>query len=369
MTGADVSVSDRTATRRFLAALYRSAPADSLVEVRYSVASGMRQRFGRVEEVEGVVDEVAGRARSTDVFVGVVPRRRHGGRRDDLVARTSVVWVDCDSHESVAALAGFRPRPAIEVASGSRQNRHAYWVLRDAVGLDAIELLNRRLALELGADARCSDAARILRPAGSINWKSGRPTAVRLIALDEQRSVDVAELDRRLPALPAEPAAPAEARRWSPRAAGEDRLLAVSPRVYVERLTGAPVGRSGKMRCPFHELSVGDTTADDVSPACSVEDASLNGRAAGDRLLSIPPPVYFERLTGLRVGRSGKLHCLFHDDRSPSLHVYREPERGWYCFGCQRGGSVYDLGALLLGRGTRGRDFVELRRELEQRLL
>jgi DNA primase len=79
--------------------------------------------------------------------------------------------------------------------------------------------------------------------------------------------------------------------------------------------------------------------------------------------------VYFERLTGLRVGRSGKLHCLFHDDRSPSLHVYREPERGWYCFGCQRGGSVYDLAALLFGRGTRGRYFVELRRELEQRLL
>ncbi|MGH2886099.1 MAG: CHC2 zinc finger domain-containing protein [Solirubrobacteraceae bacterium] len=50
----------------------------------------------------------------------------------------------------------------------------------------------------------------------------------------------------------------------------------------------------------------------------------------------MPPPVYFERLTGLRVGRSGKPRCLFHDDRVPSLHVYREPERGWYCFGCGR---------------------------------
>lgn len=304
MTGTDVSVSDPAATRRFLAALYRSAPAHSLVEVRYSVASGMRQRFGRVEEIESVVDEVAGRARSADVFVGVVPRRRRGGRRDDLVARASVVWVDCDSDASVAALAAFRPRPAIEVASGSAQNRHAYWVLRDAVGLGVVEQLNRQLALELGADARCSDAARILRPAGSTNWKSGRPTAVRLIAVDEQRSVGVAELDRRLPALPAQPAAPAEQQRWSPRAAGEDRLLAVCPRVYVERLTGAQVARSGKMRCPFH------------------------------------------------------------DDRTPSLHVYEDPQRGWYCFGCGRGGSIYDFAALLLGRGTRGEDFIELRREL-----
>jgi hypothetical protein len=55
--------------------------------------------------------------------------------------------------------------------------------------------------------------------------------------------------------------------------------------------------------------------------------------ASSDPLRLVPPPVYFERLTGLRVGRFGKLRCLFHDDRSPSLHVYREPGRGWYCFG------------------------------------
>jgi len=85
-----------------------------------------------------------------------------------------------------------------------------------------------------------------------------------------------------------------------------------------------------------------------------------------DPLRLVPPPVYFELLTGLRVGRSGKLRCMFHDDRSPSLHVYREPDRGWYCFGCGRGGSIYDLAGLLSGRGTRGSDFSELRRELER---
>jgi hypothetical protein len=241
------------------------------------VASGMRRRFHRVAALEGVVDAVAGLARWTDVFVGVVPRRRRGGRREDLVERASALWVDCDSDESVAALAAFRPRPAIQVASGGGQNRHAYWALRDMVGLAVVEQLNRRLALELGADARCSDAARILRPVGSANWKSGRPAAVRLIALDEQRSVDVAELDRRLPALPAEPEA-VDRRRWSRRAAGEDRLLALSPRVYVERLTGAAVGRAGKVRCPFHELSVGRAVAAGVLPACSFVDASLTDR-------------------------------------------------------------------------------------------
>jgi hypothetical protein len=247
--GAESRDDGRRATRRFLAALYCSAPAGSLVELRFATPAGMRRRFHGVAEVERVVDAVAGLARWTDVFVGAMPRRRRGGRRDDLVEHGSVVWVDCDGDESVEALAAFRPQPAVQVASGSHQNRHAYWVLREPVGLDVVEPLNRRLALELGADARCSDAARILRPAGSANWKSGRPRAVRLIAL-EQRSVDVAELDRRLPALPADVTVRS---RRSSRLAGEDRLLAVSPRVYVKRLLGVPVGRDGKVRCPFHE--------------------------------------------------------------------------------------------------------------------
>jgi DNA primase len=51
------------------------------------------------------------------------------------------------------------------------------------------------------------------------------------------------------------------------------------------------------------------------------------------------------------------------------LHVYPEAGRGWYCFGCGRGGSVYDFAALLWGRKTRGGDFLELRRELEKLLL
>jgi DNA primase len=72
-----------------------------------------------------------------------------------------------------------------------------------------------------------------------------------------------------------------------------------------------------------------------------------------------------ERLTGQRVGRSRKVRCPFHEDRTPSLHVFAEPERGWYCFGCGRGGSIYDLAALLWRRETRGGDFLRVRRELE----
>jgi len=50
--------------------------------------------------------------------------------------------------------------------------------------------------------------------------------------------------------------------------------------------------------------------------------------------------------------------------------VYPEAGRGWYCFGCGRGGSVYDLAALLWlsrqssGAELRGRRFIEVRNRL-----
>ena len=125
-----------------------------------------------------------------------------------------------------------------------------------------------------------------------------------------------------------------------------------------------------KIHCPFHELSVGEATAGGVLPARSLADASARDR--DDPLRLVPPPVYFEWLTGLRVGRSGKLRCMFHDDQHPSLHVYPEPERGWYCFGCGRGGSIYDLAALLWSTGQsrdgklRGRDFLMVRERLAE---
>jgi hypothetical protein len=180
--------------------------------------------------------------------------------------------------------------------------------LREPVDLASLENLNRRLAVALGADAGVvTKPHTILRPAGSANWKHSPATAVRLIGVREGHRVGVDELDRQL-----------------------------------------PPDRSG------------------VESTAPGQGARPPWRGTGDDpLQSVPPPVYFERLTGLRVGRSGKVRCPFHEDRTPSLHVYDDPERGWYCFGCGRGGSIYDLASLLWERETRGRGFIALRRELE----
>ena len=80
------------------------------------------------------------------------------------------------------------------------------------------------------------------------------------------------------------------------------------------------------------------------------------------QLLAIPAATYIPALTGRHPNRASKIPCPFHEDRTPSLQLY---EHDWYCYGaCRTGGSIYDLGALLYGLGTRGRDFLKLRQRL-----
>ncbi|MGN6274683.1 MAG: CHC2 zinc finger domain-containing protein [Solirubrobacterales bacterium] len=299
----------RHAASRYVDTLFDTAPGGSLVEVRFRAGAGMRQRFFEAGTSDRIVEAVLNLASNTDVFMGVLPRFRRRGRREDVVTEGRVLWADCDTPSSATELASFKPRPSMAVASGSGRHRHAYWLLREPADLDTIESLNRRLALALGADAGVvTKAQTILRPPGTVNMKHSPPAAVELIGVRESRQVTIDQLDRCLP-------------RLRPKSRGGSRTRFTWP-----------------------------TEMDDP-------------------LQSVPPPVYFERLTGLQVGRSGKVRCPFHEDRTPSLHLYEDPTRGWYCFGCGRGGSIYDLAAMLWDRPTHGQGFVELRSELQARFI
>jgi hypothetical protein len=90
-----------------------------------------------------------------------------------------------------------------------------------------------------------------------------------------------------------------------------------------------------------------------------------------DVLLTIPPSEFVEALTGETVPPHGMICCPLpgHEDRTPSCHVYVDPSRGWYCHGCHRGGTIYDLARELSGIGDRGRDFKELQTWIAQRVL
>lgn len=362
---------------RYLRVLAGPEPGGRLLEIRFALAERMGRAFIGAERPAAAGRLIERLAARTDVYVGAALRSRRAGGRE-AIERSHLCFIEIDRPGAGRGLARFAHPPTILIASGSPGHVHAYWLLRAPVSVLELERANRRLAHHLGGDLASVDAARILRPPGSLNHKHAPPAHVELLELDPGRRY---ELEQLAGGLPDPPGAPARNRRRAGREASNplDRaLLAIPAECYVHALAGIVPSRAGKIPCPFHELSVGRAVAAGVLPACSPADASLADRGgppastshtASDPLRLVPPPVYFERLTGLRVGRSGKLRCLFHDDRSPSLHVYREPARGWYCFGCGRGGSIYDLAALLSGRGTRGRDFSELRRELEELFL
>lgn len=51
------------------------------------------------------------------------------------------------------------------------------------------------------------------------------------------------------------------------------------------------------------------------------------------------------------AGRSLKGRCPLpdHDERTPSFHVYPAPDDRWHCYGCNRGGDIFELVGLLTG--------------------
>lgn len=54
------------------------------------------------------------------------------------------------------------------------------------------------------------------------------------------------------------------------------------------------------------------------------------------------PVIEAARRYGFEPDRQGKIRCPFHADDHPSLQLYKGA-RGWWCYVCDRGGSVVDF--------------------------
>jgi hypothetical protein len=81
---------------------------------------------------------------------------------------------------------------------------HCYWRLADSIPPQAAELLNKRLAVEIGADPSGFDLTQLLRVPGTANYKHEGPPVVGILSLDASRAYTAGDLDRILPRL-AEP--------------------------------------------------------------------------------------------------------------------------------------------------------------------
>lgn len=170
------------ALRLQLAMIAGNEPASSFLEIRPLDPPG-RQWFVPVREIDEAATLIPRLAQVHNVFVGACPRVRRAGTAD-AVERAWCLWADCDSSEAVDRLRAFRPLPSIVIRSGTGGNVHAWWPLRCPVSPAHAVRANRRLALALGADRGATDAARIMRPAGSLNHKHDPARTVECVRVE-----------------------------------------------------------------------------------------------------------------------------------------------------------------------------------------
>jgi hypothetical protein len=293
----------------YLQTLAGNATPAECFDVRWRTApGGMRRRFVPARDTAAAAGLIAQLACRADVYVGVALRDGggHGGRTG--IGGSHMLYVECDHEHVERSLAGFPHPPTLEVASGTGRHVHLYWSLRSCVTNLEAEDANRRLALRLGCDRASVDVARLLRPPGTFNYKHHEPSPVRLIAYRAEALYTLGQLIGWLP----EPIS-----------------------------VGVPENRPARHRRPRTAL-----------------DSELRAIATAD---------YVRVLGGREPNSAGKVLCPFHSDRDPSLQVY---DRGsFYCFGCRRGGTIYDFAAHVWFSGEsasalRGRRFIEVRERL-----
>ena len=61
-----------------------------------------------------------------------------------------------------------------------------------------------------------------------------------------------------------------------------------------------------------------------------------------ERVKQVPLKSIIEKLTGEKFNRQNKIHCPFHEDKTPSFSLKKE-ENFWQCFGCRKAGSLIDF--------------------------
>jgi len=298
---------------RYLDMLAGRKPGERLIEVRSrtTTGTGMTQTFfAAATQRDHAAAHIRERARSVDVYVGAVLRdHRAGGKA--AISGSHLVWVEIDQPDAYRLLLRAQTPPSAVIASGTAGHLHAYWQLEQPVTVAECERANRRLTALLDGDPASTDIARILRPPGTVNHKR-EPVPVTLEHLDPDRRY---QLEQILNGLPPDPKQPTERPASRPR---------------------------------IHALPDGDLTA---------------------QLRAIPTAEYVEALTGRTPNPDGKIQCPFHaggQERTPSLHCFADG--CFQCFGCGKGGTIFDFAAALYNQGTKGHEFLRLRDELAHTL-
>ncbi len=136
------------------------------INIRCQKGIRWRNSFFRLDEIEGYKIP-----QSRNVYFGVYTRGRRSGNADACTT-TGALWADYDNVTLEEARARIKnaglPEPSIYVNSG--HGIHAYWLLSERVGSEAIPVV-KAIVKATGADPLPAHKAGMMRLPGSMNVK------------------------------------------------------------------------------------------------------------------------------------------------------------------------------------------------------
>jgi hypothetical protein len=183
--------------RLFLARIFGEDLGGGLIEVRAWPADrpqGAARRFCRsVAEAEHVVGQLS--RQRLNVCIGIATRRSAENGKKSNLCSLRALWADVDGlvdqgarEELEVKLEGFPLRPSFRIWSGGGE--HLYWTLREPIdvstpnGVAAAERKLVGLQRALGADPSATDASRVMRCPGTVNFPdAGKRAKGRLPSL------------------------------------------------------------------------------------------------------------------------------------------------------------------------------------------
>lgn len=189
----ELQTNKETPLQEFMNALF---DAHSLIEFR-EIDSSSKPRFFKLEEVASYDPPM-----DKNIYFGVYARNKCAGKAENCTT-TGALWLDFDFKpkegepdktidEKISIvkqnirLANL-PNPSITINSG--HGVHAYWLLTERAGNEALPLL-KVMAQATEADSRATDKARIMRVPGTMNVKSV-PVFCSIIEADYNEKYDL----------------------------------------------------------------------------------------------------------------------------------------------------------------------------------
>jgi len=174
---------------KFTTTLYQP---DDLIEFRlfhHAEDLGAIQYFVKFSEASSLFSklELANQKDGREVYAGVNPRIRRGGKKEDVALARCIFcdWDNVDVVQFAALLAVAKlPTPTLGIFSG--HGLHAYWLLNTPIDdLELFEAIQAKLTTLAKSDPKIKDAPRVMRVPGLMNLgdpsKDETPVACEII--------------------------------------------------------------------------------------------------------------------------------------------------------------------------------------------